>query len=251
MVRALQHGTLEERIAHLHRLEAKAPQAVLDEYKTMLEMTWIYHDAALEGTVYLKEELRGALGGETVTDTSLIPIYDEIRQHRAGIRLIDELSKKKRLSIDLDLIKKIYAVLAPEECDARGVPRYRKEMPLHRQYFHELSSPDKIASRMRNLITWINSANTKKTTHEMRVASRAHYQMVHIYPFPKQSGKVARLLMNLMLARSGYPPAILHATERQRYYECLKTSEDAAAGLVRNAVISSMESAIGYLESRR
>ena len=30
--------------------------------------------------------------------------------------------------------------------------------------------------------------------------------------------------MNLLLLRSGYPPAIIHSTERQRYYEALKGS---------------------------
>ena len=55
-----------------------------------------------------------------------------------------------------------------------------------------------------------------------RLAAKAHYQLLHIYPFPRQSGKVARLVMNLLLLRQGYPPVILPATQRQRYYDALK-----------------------------
>jgi hypothetical protein len=48
--------------------------------------------------------------------------------------------------------------------------------------------------------------------------------------------------------RQGYPPAIVHATERQRYYDALKTSEDATARIVTDALASSVESTIRFYE---
>ncbi|MFW6050468.1 MAG: Fic family protein, partial [Myxococcota bacterium] len=138
--------------------------------------------------------------------------------------------------------------LAPEELEGKSGPRYRKDTPLHRLYFHEIAPPEKISYRMRQLVQWMNAAETKRSTHAVRLAAKAHYQLLHIYPFPKHSGKVARLLMNLILLRNGYPPAIIHATERQRYYEALKSSENAAASIVHEALVSSVESAIRFFE---
>ncbi len=153
--------------------------------------------------------------------------------------------------MSLDVIKAIYATLAPEEAEGKGPPKYRKDMPLHRLYFHEIAQPDKISYRMRQLVQWVNAPETRRSTHAVRLAAKAHYQLLHIYPFPKHSGKVARLLMNLLLMRAGYPPTVIHATERQRYYEALKTSGNATASLIHEALVASVESTIRVFEGEQ
>jgi Fic family protein len=248
LVQALQGTSLEERVALLNELVKRAPQEMLADYRDRLDMSWIYHDSALEGVVFTMEELGCAISEQSVNDSSLIPVYDEIRQHKAAIAHVRELADKARLKVTLEVIKKIYAHLAPEEMEGKGGPRYRKEIPLHRLYFHDIAPPDKISYRMRQLIQWMNAADTKRSTHAVRLAAKAHYQLLHIYPFPKHSGKVARLVMNLILLRSGYPPAVIHATERQRYYEALKSSENAAAAIVHEALVASVESAVRFFE---
>ena len=101
---------------------------------------------------------------------------------------------------------------------------------------------------MRQLVQWMNSAETRRSTHTVRLAAKAHHTLLYTYPFPKNNGKVAWLLMNLILLRQGYPPAIIHSTERQRYYDALKTSADASAAVVTDALSASVESAIRYFE---
>ena len=245
----MQAQRLDKRLHKLHEKMEGASEESMDHYHRMLELSWIYHDSALEGVVYSMDELRAALDGQVTSDTSLVPVYDEIRQNKAAIELIRELSQKKRLNISLDLIKKIYATLAPEEVEGKSPPKYRKDMPVHRMYFHEIAPPEKISYKMRQLVQWMNSAETKRATHTLRLAAKAHHQLLHIYPFPKQSGKVARLLMNLILLRGNYPPAVIHATERQRYYDALKTSDNATSRIVTEALVASMDSAIRYFET--
>jgi hypothetical protein len=46
--------------------------------------------------------------------------------------------------------------------------------------------------------------------------------------------------------REGYPPVILHATDRQRYYDALKTSPNAVASLVQDAMENAVQSGIRY-----
>ena len=244
----MQAQRLDERLQILHKMMEKAEEKSIEQYNRVLELSWIYHDSALEGVVYNMDELKAALDSQSAADPSQIPVFDEIRQNRAAIDQIRELAAKKRLTISLDVIKNIYAILAPEELEGKSPPKYRKDMPLHRMYFHEISAPEKISYKMRQLVAWINSAETKRATHTLRLAAKSHYQLLHIYPFPKQSGKVARLLMNLILVRGGYPPAIVHATERQRYYDALKTSDNATAKVVTEALVASMDSAVRYFE---
>lgn len=245
----MQAQRLDKRLHTLHAKMELADEETLAEYNRILELSWIYHDSALEGVVYNMDELKAALDGKPAPDSSLIPVFDEIRQNKAAIDLIRELAAKKRLTLSLEVVKKIYTILAPEEQEGKGPPKYRKDMPLHRMYFHEIAPPEKISYKMRQLVSWMNSAETKRATHTLRLAAKAHYQLLHIYPFPKQSGKVARLLMNMVLLRGGYPPAVIHATERQRYYDALKTSDNATARVVTEALVASMESAIRFFET--
>ena len=248
MVQTLKGGSLEERVAILQELLNAAPKAAVEQYDKLLEMSWVYHDSALEGTVYNEIELKAALDDQVVSDSTLIPVYDEIRQHKAAVAMVKELAEKKTAKISLDTIKKIFLTLAPEENEGKGSPKYRKDMPLHRLYFHDIAAPDKINYQMRQLIEWINAPDTKRSTHTVRLAAKAHHTLLHIYPFPKFSGKVARLLMNLILMRQGYPPVVIHATERHRYYDALKTSPEAVASLVTEALAASVESAIRFFE---
>ena len=248
MVQSLQGGSLEGRLARLHELQKDAPQELLDGFNRRFDMSWIYHDSALEGVVYTQEELRAAFSDEEVTDTALLPVYDEIKNHMAALAMIREMADKKRFSITLAIIKKLYAQLAPEELEGKAQPTYRKDMPLHRLYFHEISPPDKISYRMRQLVQWLNAPETRRSTHAVRLAAKTHAQLLHIYPFPRQSGKVARLLMNLILLRHGYPPVVIHATHRQRYYEALKQTDDATSKLISEALGASIESTIRIFE---
>jgi Fic family protein len=243
-VRSTKSSSVEGKVERLRELEAKTPQAALADYRAKFEMSWIHHDSAIEGIVYEPTELAAALNDVPVTDAALLPVYDEIRQFKAAIRLIRELSVDRKLPIDQPLIERLYVTLSPEEPEAK----FRKDIPLHRLYFHEIAPPDKIAEKMAALIEWLASDETLRTMHATRIAARAHYMFLQAYPYPKHSGKVGRLLMNLMLLREGYPPAILHATDRQRYYEALRTSADATSAIVLEALENSLASAIRYFQ---
>jgi Fic family protein len=245
-MRMLKSGSIEEKLARLHELEGKTDRPVVDEFHRRIDMSWIYHDGALEGDVYDAREIEIALGDDQGTDTALMPVYDEIRNHSAAISLVREMAGKRRLKITLDLLKQIYLVLEPEEAESKGALRYRKEMPLHRVYFHEISQPNKISYRMRQLVHWISSNEAKRQMHPVRRASRAHATVLRIYPFPKHNGKLARLLMNLLLVRGGYPPAIIHSTDRQRYYEALRISDEEVSFVVHEALSNSIESALRF-----
>src|SRR6185312_1135106 len=209
----------------------------------------------LEGVVYTFEELRNALSGQAppVTDSSLQPTYDDIRRHKEAIEHVRALGQKKKEPVTLDVIKKIYLILHPAEGDIKTV-KYRKDIPQHRLYFHEYAAPDKIAHKVRQIIDWLNDPETRKTRNGVRIAARAHYDLLRVYPFPVDSGKAARLFMNLLLMRSGLPPAILHSTERQRYYEALKGSATTVLQMVQESVenaLSSVEKLLDEHESKK
>jgi Fic family protein len=211
------------------------------EYRESFEMSWVYHDSALEGVVYTFQELKTAIDPNmsVVADSGLQPVCDEIRRHRQAIEYVRELSEKKRVPINVDTIKKIYCILHPEEGDVKTV-KYRKDIPQHRLYFHEYAAPDKIAYKARQVIDWLNGPEPKKLKSPIRIAARVHYDLLRVFPFPQDSGKVSRLLMNVLLMRAGHPPAIIHSTERQRYYEALKGQLPVIVSMVSESIMNAL-----------
>jgi hypothetical protein len=284
--------TLEERWASLQERLLKAEPEFQRAYQESLDMSWIYHDSALEGSVYTPIELRsavdridasgggasGAGGGGAMgfappgtqgthasnasgasssmsgmavgggTDSSIQPICEEIRRHREALEFIRDFATKKRMPITIDVVKKIYLILHPEEGDIKTV-KYRKDIPQHRLYFHEYAPPDKITYKVRQILDWTNDPETRRTRSAVRIAARAHYDLLRVFPFTTDSGKVARLFMNLLLLRNGFPPAIVHSTERQRYYEALKGASAVMTQIVHESIENNLASVEKLLEA--
>ena len=238
-------GSIEEKVAELNELIEKTPRDQVAAYEYRLDVSWIHHDSALEGIVYEPHELAAAIDEQVVSDSSLMPVYDEIRQFKAAIDHARALAKRGTLEVTLDTMRDLYQFLAPDE-ENKGPPRYRKDIPLHRLYFHEIAPPDKIAPRMRQLLTWLGDTDARRHMHPIRAASKAHHKLLLIFPFPKHSGKVARLMMNAMLMHAGYPPAILHSTDRQGYYEALRQGSNEVSRVVQDALENAVNSGLRY-----
>ncbi len=246
--------TIEERSEVIEKRLDSQTEEFRRAYTDRFDMSWIFHDSALEGVVYTFEELRSGLGSMAshYADTGMQPTYDDIRKHKEAIDFVRDYAKKK-LPITIDVIRKIYLILHPEEGDVKTV-KYRKDIPQHRLYFHEYAPPDKIPYKVRQIVDWLNDPETRKTRNALRIAARAHYDLLRVYPFQSDSGKVARLFMNLLLMRSGLPPSIIHSTERQRYYEALKGQATTVLQMVQEAVenaLSSVEKLLDEYETRK
>ncbi len=234
---------IDERYMLIEQRLRDMPESFQREYRENLDMSWIYHDSALEGVVYTFQELKTAIDPNitVVPDSSLQPVCEEIRRHKAAIELARELGDKKRAPISVDDVKRLYLTLHPEEGDLKTV-KYRKDIPQHRLYFHEYAAPDKIAPKVRQIVDWIGGPEAKKLKDPIRIATRAHYDLLRVFPFPQDCGKVARLLLNILLLRAGYPPAIIHSTERQRYYDALRGTLPVIVTMVTESITNALQS---------
>jgi hypothetical protein len=55
----------------------------------------------------------------------------------------------------------------------------------------------------------------------LELAAHLHYFIAWIHPFDDGNGRIARLLMNLVLTRNKYPLAIVKKVDRKKYLDCL------------------------------
>lgn len=239
-------GSYPPSVAHIPR-----------DFLAKLDLSWIYHDHALEGVVLSYSELKAAIDTRIISDVTLIPMYEEIKRQKVAIDWIreqgqiqpearDKRGNKKRTAITLDTIKKLHDFLSPELAPQKQL-QFRKENPIHRLYYHDIATPDKIQPGIKKLVEWLESDEAQHL-HLVRRAAIAHYRLLAIYPWTKNSGRIARLLMNYMLVREGYLPCVVHAIDRQRYYEVMRNETAGIVPLVVESLENGVETALKFLD---
>jgi hypothetical protein len=133
-------ANLEEKLKVLEDHLAAQDEEALAQFQERLDMSWIFHDTALEGTVLSFHELKSAIDRDVVSDVSLIPTYDEIRAHKAAIDLVREFAankKKHPLTVGAPQAAPVDALArrrrGPRRHVAQGDPRAPALLPRHRR----------------------------------------------------------------------------------------------------------------------
>ena len=262
------YQTIEEKNEALRDILASKKVASQD-FLEKFEMSWVYHDNALEGVVYTGQELLSALRpGAIAAEASLMPIVLEIRNHKACLEYLREEARtvnKKAGGITMTQVRRIHDLLAgntPEAQAARAAAErrersekelakerdkagLRKDMPLHRTYFHEIAQPAKILPALEKLIDFTATAEFREQ-HPILQSARVQHQFIQIFPFAEHSGKVGRMLSNLILLRSQMFPSVIHSIDRQKYYEAFRGTVGSFSNLMMDAMENSLDNALKY-----
>lgn len=253
---------IEEKNEALRDILASKKVASQD-FLEKFEMSWVYHDNALEGVIYTRQELMTALRpGAIAAEASLMPIVLEIRNHKSCLEYLRDEARgtsKKTTGVTMTQVRRIHELLAgntPEAQAARAAVErrersekelakereragLRKDMPLHRTYFHEIAQPVKILPLLEKLIDYTATAEFREL-HPLMQSARVQYQFIQIFPFAEHSGKVGRMLGNLILLRNQMLPSVIHSIDRQKYYEAFR----GTVGIFSNLMIEAMENSL-------
>jgi Fic family protein len=179
---------------------------------------WTYHSNAIEGnTLTLAETRLVLLDGLTVGGKSLRE-HLEALNHKHAIDLVEALAKRNE-PITEHNIRQIHALIL-RTIDDENAGRYRSIQVRIAGAGYVPPEPVFVPSLMHEMVAWLNSPQAKEL-HPVEQAAMAHFRLVHIHPFVDGNGRTARLLMNLVLMREGYPPAVIRRDRRLDYYNAL------------------------------
>ncbi len=210
------------------------------------ELSWLYHENALEGVVYSPQELAAAMANQPVADATFVSALQGIRNHKLALELVREEAKAKKPKIQLALVRRLYELLGTGPGGKATPAELRKDMPLHRAYFHEIAPPAKIPALLQKALDYTESSDFR-SVHVIQAATRFHHSFMQVFPYTENSGRIARLLVNLLLLHEGYPLlCIVHSTDRQRYYDSLRFPEAALRDLTMEALDNALEQAEKY-----
>jgi Fic family protein len=83
------------------------------------------------------------------------------------------------------------------------------------------------------MASWLSSlAGIQKADNPIERIAEAHGSFERIHPFLDGNGRAGRLLLNLVLVRSGYPPAVIFKRDRNRYLKALRKADAGDTGLL-------------------
>src|ERR1039458_3706409 len=209
----------------LDRLRPVSREALANlEHYYDIELT--YTSNAIEGNTLspvetaLVIEQGVTIGGKPLKD------HLEALDHYDAIRYARELARQTTRLTEGDVRNLHSLVMRRSRPDIAGrcadLARYvRTETGRH-----AFPSPAEIPALMGHFAPWIVTA-----------ACMAHRRLVDIRPFNDGNGRTARLLMNLILIRAGYPPVAVRPEDRLDYIRSLQQAQagqgtDSFSGLL-------------------
>jgi hypothetical protein len=92
---------------------------------------------------------------------------------------------------------------------------------------------------------WVREiARVAGSERPIETVARLHGTFEQVHPFLDGNGRAGRLLLNLVLVRLGYPPAIIYLRDRDRYLRALRSNDDGDPGplgeLLARAVLDNL-----------
>ena len=209
-------------------------------------VNYTYNSNAIEGNTLTLQETALVLQGLTV-DRKPLKDHLEAVGHRDAFLHIQELAKRRSRLREHE-IRSIHTLVLMDKPEDRGV--YRRVPVTIVGAFTEPVQPYMIAPKMEELLR--RNEERKKTMHPVERIARSHLEFEGIHPFIDGNGRTGRLVMNLELIRSGYPPINVKFADRKRYYEAFDAyyrdgSTDAMIRLIGEYVRDRLEEVLAIL----
>lgn len=216
------------------RKNGKLTQAVLGKIRQYFRIKSIYHSNAIEGNTLDMGETRQVVeNGLTLTGKSLKD-QAEAKNLKEALDFLENLAADATRGITESDIRQIHSfVLKGINDDNAG--KYRSVNVKISGSEFEPPSPESLPVKMKDFGIWLSRVSTVDKRggplDAILYAAAAHTWFVTEHPFIDGNGRVARLLMNLMLMRYGYPIAIIAKDDRARYYHALEESQSSDLSL--------------------
>ena len=204
---------LKKQLDSFRPLAQETLKSLRDYYRVGLT----YSSNALEGNSLTESETKVIIeDGFTIRGKPLKDVSEALG-HASAYDYLQDLAIDKPVEL-VDIVKLhelFYQRINPEESG-----RFRKVKVFISGSRYPLPGPDEIPDQMEKFMLWLRKNEGK--LHPVELAAEAHRRFVFIHPFIDGNGRVARLLMNLVLIRHGYPVTIIPPVLRPEYIALLE-----------------------------
>ena len=197
-------------------LDAIALEKLREHFRTH----HIYHSAGIEGNRLTLQET--ALVLKEGIDISDKPVKDSIEVKNLGLAFdfLYELAKED-VELSENYIRQLHKIIVGDE-QALRPGDYRSIGVIITGSEHRPPEPFEVPIRMMELVEWVQA---NKEINPIILSAIAHHEFVKIHPFTDGNGRTARIILNLLLLKKGYPICNIKRTERPSYYQSLSEAD--------------------------
>ena len=202
------------------------------DLKKYSEYAITYHSTAIEGSTLTANEVIELLDfGKPAKNREFqhnLMVFDH---HKALLYIVEAAKRKEKITEKQ--IQNINAMVmkntgsqyftAVGDFDASkgeyrlvGVHAGKRTFPDYR----------KVPALMKELIEYIDSEQKKSNVDVLQLAFEVHFRFVSIHPFVDGNGRMARLLMNYILAYYDLPMLIVSKSDRLKYIDILYQAQE-------------------------
>lgn len=243
---------LDEKLEKLKKLRPIAPTH-LQKLKERFQIEMTYNSNAIEGnTLTLNETYWVFQEGITVKGKSLRE-HLEVKDHKKALeRLYQLVESPTPMRLTESIVKDLHHAVV-ELSEEQSGREYRDTKVLISGSQHTPLAYDEIPAAMKTLVRW--AQDPPPDLHPIEFAAMLHHRFVHIHPFLDGNGRTARLIMNLMLMKHGFPLVIILKNDRMKYYRALRSADSgrykALIQFIAQAAIRSLNLYLEVLVSSR
>jgi hypothetical protein len=234
---------LEEAVAELRdRLGGLPSPAEAEDIWTAIWYQEAHHSTALEGNTLVLQQVELLLAEGRAVGNKELREYMEVRGYADAARWVygqalEPGEWKPEAPLTLTEVRHVHDLaLGP----VWGVSSHPNATPKEKpgsfrehdiQPFPGGMTPPSWVEVPAAMADWVRSLKSIADSDNLieRVAA-AHGEFERIHPFLDGNGRTGRLMMNLLLVRFGYPPAIIYTRDRNRYLSALRRADGAEPG---------------------
>ena len=215
---------LQKEINANRPIDGEALQQIQEYYRIGLT----YSSNALEGNSLTESETKVVLEEGITIGGKPLKHHFEAAGHSDAFDFMFQLSGKKVITVT-DIMK--MHRLFYDRIDRKNAGRYRKVKAFITGSKYPLPLPKDLKFLMNQLE--IKMAENREKRHPVEAAAIAHKDFVFIHPFIDGNGRVARLIMNLILLQEGYNIAMIPPVLRAEYLTSLERAHENDEDFIR------------------
>lgn len=237
---------IEKKLRQLNKLRP-LPSSAVKKLQEQFQIEMTYNSNAIEGnSLTLKETFLVINEGITIKGK---PLKDhlEAKNHQEALEYLYDLVKKgKKQTISEQFIRNLHQIVM-QETDKEWAGKYRNSNVIIVGADHTPLDAIDVPNEMHKLINWLRQ--NRKKLHIIELAALVHHKLVYIHPFFDGNGRIARLVMNLLLMQVKYPLAVILKNDRKKYYKVLFEADKGNLTVFVNFIAQAVERSLNiYLK---
>jgi Fic family protein len=227
---------LKNEIDKLRPISPDIERRIMQKFR----LDWNYHSSNIEGNTLTYGETKALILNNLTAKGKPLKDHLDIKGHNEALLLLDDIIKENR-EISEYFIRELHVIILKESYFNKSITtsgqvverrievgKY-KTQPNHvltqTGEIHYFANPEETSAKMFDLVDWYRTISKDVDVHPLVTASLFHYRFISIHPFDDGNGRLARILMNLILMQNGYPPAIIKTEKKEDYYRALQYAD--------------------------